>query len=118
MQVSDAPTTALYTKLRHDPGERVEALAILVERAGLQEAESISANGQRGVLQVVYLDARPPEAEDPFLSEERSLIESLGRMVNVVLCRRVARSEVRQIGAEPDRRIALPECPQLAAEAT
>jgi signal transduction histidine kinase len=157
MQVGDAPSPAVYLKLRHALGERIKELTILHSAAEilaedarpvaavlrdlvdlmppawqypettaariaigeleiatsdfvrgpyLQEAEFTTSNGQHGVVQVVYLEERPAEAEGPFLSEERSLIDSLAHMVNVALDRRIAWNEVRQINAELDRRIA------------
>jgi hypothetical protein len=55
-----------------------------------QQAGFISSHGERGLLQVVYLEPRPVEAEGPFLAEERSLIESLAQMVRTALDRRAA----------------------------
>ncbi|MGH7552338.1 MAG: sensor histidine kinase, partial [Longimicrobiales bacterium] len=72
----------------------------------MQQAEFTTSDGQRGIMQVAYLEARPPEAEGPFLAEERSLIRSLAQMVNAALDRRIAWNEVRLINAELERRIA------------
>jgi PAS domain S-box-containing protein len=47
----------------------------------LQRAEFMTPDNERGVIEVVYREARPDAAEGPFLSEERSLIVSLAGML-------------------------------------
>ena len=38
-------------------------------------------NAVEGLIEVVYSQAHPPEAEGPFLAEERALLESLAEML-------------------------------------
>ncbi len=60
----------------------------------LQRAEFRTSDGQLGVLEVVYREARPASAEGPFLAEERSLIQSLAGML---------RAYFERLRAEQDR---------------
>ncbi|MBV9989457.1 MAG: PAS domain S-box protein [Chitinophagaceae bacterium] len=53
-----------------------------------QSAVFRSADGTEGMIQVVYLKPCPPEAEDAFFEEERSLINLLGGMFRVYLDRK------------------------------
>ncbi len=51
-----------------------------------------SASGQGGQLGLTYLRALPPDAGEPFIAEERSLFEALGkRMTNLIERRRTER---------------------------
>jgi signal transduction histidine kinase len=47
----------------------------------IQRVEFPIPSGHPGVLEVVYLEAPPVTAGEPFLPEERSLIDSLGRLL-------------------------------------
>ncbi len=47
----------------------------------MQRATFATSDGQRGVVEVVYLEEQKPLAEGPFLAEERSLIQSLADML-------------------------------------
>ena len=40
-----------------------------------------------GEIEVIYLQARPPEVEDAFLAEERNLINMIGEMLRIYLAR-------------------------------
>ena len=61
-----------------------------------------------GTIEVVYLEERPPEAEGPFLAEERSLIESIGQLLTAYF---------ERIQAEQDRlRLARAEAARLEAQ--
>src|SRR5688572_24227519 len=48
-------------------------------------AELITSDDRRGLLEVVYLEERPPQAEGPFLAEERDLLDSLAEMLRLHL---------------------------------
>jgi PAS domain S-box-containing protein len=54
------------------------------ESAWKQSASFASARGD-GIIEVVYMVEKPPEAEGPFLAEERTLIESLAEMLEAYL---------------------------------
>jgi signal transduction histidine kinase len=47
----------------------------------IQCAEIAVRGGQRGLIEVVYTEERPPSDEGPFLKEERELIGSLAEML-------------------------------------
>jgi len=47
----------------------------------IQSAAIAVRGGQRGVIEVVYTEERPPSDEGPFLREERDLINSLAEML-------------------------------------
>src|SRR4051812_38505485 len=50
-----------------------------------QQATFATAAGTTGEVTVVYLEERPPEAEGPFLAEERALIDSVADMMRTAL---------------------------------
>jgi two-component system NtrC family sensor kinase len=59
-----------------------------------KQSAAIVVNGkQRGLIEVVYRDRRPPSYEGPFLREERNLIDALAREVSGVVSRHQARQE-------------------------
>ncbi len=55
-----------------------------------QVADFTATDGKLGSIEVYYLDEMPREAEGPFLSEERNLINSLAEMLKVYLDRKLA----------------------------
>jgi signal transduction histidine kinase len=57
-----------------------------------------AAGGPAGVVEVIYREARPAEAEGPFLSEERDLIDAVAAMVHSSVVR-----EAAQKAAEAER---------------
>lgn len=59
-----------------------------VETAWRQASPFTTADGRRGVIEVVYLEERPPAVEGPFLAEERTLLDSLADMLRTHLDRR------------------------------
>jgi signal transduction histidine kinase/PAS domain-containing protein len=77
----------------------------------VQRAEIVTPGNEVGIIEVVYLDERPPEADGPFLAEERSLIDSLAGLLQ---------SYFERLHAEEDRvRLARAEAAALVArEAT
>jgi len=69
------------------------------ESAWKQSASFATASGD-GIIEVVYLVEKPPEAEGPFLAEERTLIESLTEMLEAYLDHRQALETLTRREAE------------------
>lgn len=69
----------------------------------MQQAQFVTRNGIRGLIEVYYRDARPTAAEGPFLAEERELIGSLAEMLRMYLQHRQAREEIRRAHDELER---------------
>ncbi|MFA5331411.1 MAG: methyl-accepting chemotaxis protein [Methanoregula sp.] len=59
-----------------------------------QAQEFTIKGGKRGVVEVLYLEEKPFEAEGPFLKEERNLITSLAEMVKTYLDRKTSEQEL------------------------
>ncbi len=59
-------------------------------------AEFTTADGQSGSIEVVYTESCPPEAEGPFLAEERALINTLGDMLRTAYDRRQTETALRE----------------------
>jgi signal transduction histidine kinase/CheY-like chemotaxis protein len=76
-----------------------------------QRVQFVTPANDVGIIEVVYLDERPPEAEGPFLAEERNLIDSVAGLLQ---------SYFERLHAEEDRvRLARAEAAALEArEAT
>lgn len=55
-----------------------------------QVANFVTKDGQKGSIEVVYLEERETKVEGPFLAEERDLIQSIADMLNTHLDRRRA----------------------------
>jgi PAS domain S-box-containing protein len=74
----------------------------------LQRAEFKTIDGQAGVIEVAYSEARPNATEGPFLAEERNLIESLAGMLRAYFERlqaeehrvNLARAEAARVQAQ------------------
>jgi len=66
------------------------------ESPWIQTASWVTTDGTKGTIEVVYRDARPPEAEGPFLAEERDLINSLADSLSSYVNRRHAEQALRQ----------------------
>jgi hypothetical protein len=62
----------------------------------VQRAPIHTTAGQNGTIEVVYLEAKPPEVEGPFLAEERDLLNSLAGSVASYLNRKQAETALRQ----------------------
>lgn len=54
------------------------------------------SDGQHGEIEVWYLEETPPEAEGPFLAEERNLINSLAEMLRSYFERREAQEALQR----------------------
>jgi len=55
-----------------------------------------TAGGQKGEIEVVYLEQRPAADIGPFLTEERSLIDSAAEMMSSALNRRYAQEALKE----------------------
>ena len=56
-----------------------------------QTAPFVTGDGMRGLIEVVYFEEFPREAEGPFLAEERKLIDFLAAMFHGFMGRKLAR---------------------------
>jgi len=70
-----------------------------------QKAEFVTTDGRRGVVEVVYLAKRRPEAEGPFLPEERKLINGVAEGLKAFWERKRLESEILEISDREQRRI-------------
>jgi len=61
-----------------------------------QNAGFTLSGGQQGKIEVWYLEETPPEAEGPFLAEERNLINSLAEMLRSYFERREAQEALQR----------------------
>jgi signal transduction histidine kinase len=77
-------------------GDRVFSTPTFVETPWKQTASWVTLDGVKGTIEVIYRDARPPEAEGPFLAEERDLINSLADSLSSYLNRRRAELALRE----------------------
>jgi two-component system, NarL family, sensor histidine kinase UhpB len=60
------------------------------------QAAEFTAGGSQGVIEVYYLEERPPEHTGPFLLEERELLNSLAEMISSALNRRYGQKALRE----------------------
>lgn len=77
-------------------GEMVFATPSFVDSPWKQAASWITRDGTKGMIEVVYREARPQEVEGPFLAEERDLIHSLADSLSSYLNRRHAEQALRE----------------------
>jgi signal transduction histidine kinase len=70
-----------------------------------QKARFTTANGRKGLVEVVYLAKRPANVEGPFSAEERNLIDAVADNLKVYLDRRHLESEILEISEREQRRI-------------
>jgi signal transduction histidine kinase len=70
-----------------------------------QQASFTTINGRKGIVEVVYLAARPAAAEGPFSAEERNLIDAVAENLKVYLDRKYLESEILEISEREQRRI-------------
>ncbi len=70
-----------------------------------QEATFTLPDGQRGGIEVVYLEERPEEVEGPFLAEERDLINSLASRLGLYFERQQTEVERLQLTHQLRERI-------------
>lgn len=68
----------------------------LLETPWRQSAGFTLSDGKQGEIEVWYLEEMPPEAEGPFLAEERNLINSLAEMLRSYFERREAQEALQR----------------------
>lgn len=83
------------TAARFRLGELVFSSPGFMETPWLQRAEFTDAAGRKGIIEVAYLEEKPPEIEGPFLTEERGLINSLAEMLRSAINRRLTEEAMR-----------------------
>jgi signal transduction histidine kinase len=72
----------------------------------MQTASFTVRDGETGTLEIAYREARPGEAEGPFLAEERDLIESLAEMLRSYFQRKRADAEIQAAYGNLERLVA------------
>ena len=91
------------------------------ETAGFQEgvdrqsAEIVIGGQRRGMIEVVYLEARPELDEGPFLKEERNLIDAIAQQIALIVERRQAAEEKLRLQGQLRHADRLATIGQLAA---
>jgi PAS domain S-box-containing protein len=70
-----------------------------------QRAEFTATDGRKGMVEVVYLAARPSAAEGPFLADERKLINGVAEGLKAFWERKRLESEILEISEREQRRI-------------
>ena len=73
--------------------DRTYQTAAFQEVAHRQSLELVVSGQRRGMIEVVYLREMPKYDEGPFLEEERSLLDAVGRQLAVVIERRQVAEE-------------------------
>ena len=71
----------------------------------VQRANFVCRGDMCGSIEVVYLEKRPHEAEGPFLTEERNLINSLAEMMTIYLDRKHSSEALQQAHDELEERV-------------
>ena len=71
----------------------------------VQQSDFMCQGNHFGVIEVVYLEERPPEVEGPFLSEERHLINSLAEMLSIHLDSKLSRDALQKAHDELEERV-------------
>jgi PAS domain S-box-containing protein len=66
-----------------------------IEGRWRQIAEFVTSNGKKGAIEIFYIEEKLPEAEGPFLTEERNLINSMAEMLRIYLDRKQAEEALR-----------------------
>ncbi len=70
-----------------------------------QEAHFTTTNGKKGTIEVCYRDFCPLESEGPFLKEERSLIDSLSKILCSYFNRKEFEDELKRANQELELRV-------------
>ena len=71
-------------------GDIIVTTPSFIESPWKQTASWATTDGTKGIIEVIYHEARPGETEGPFLAEERDLINSLADSLSSYLNRRHA----------------------------
>jgi PAS domain S-box-containing protein len=61
-----------------------------------KQTAEYDVQGERGKVEIVYLDERPSEVEGPFLYEERTLINAVAEMLQIYLSRKSEEEALRE----------------------
>lgn len=61
-----------------------------------QQVEFKTSDGVAGEINIVYLEQMPPEAEGPFMAEEKELLNSLAEMLRAYFERRLAETALKE----------------------
>ena len=69
------------------------------------QSADFSTSSDYGLIEVAYLREAPPEAEGPFLAEERRLLDSLAEMLRLHFERKQAEEALRKLNLELEQRI-------------
>lgn len=77
-------------------GEKEYVTPSFRSTAWMQSAPIHTTAGETGTIEVVYLEEKYPEAEGPFLAEERDLINSFANSVSSYLDRKQAEIVLKQ----------------------
>jgi PAS domain S-box-containing protein len=95
-------------------GELEFATPNFKQTSWMQRADFSLAEGLQGVVEVVYLEEKPPEQDGPFLAEEQNLIDSMAELLRSAVERRQVQEEVSllqtiamEVGAADDLSSAL-----------
>jgi signal transduction histidine kinase len=67
-----------------------------VKTKWVQSAKFQLANGQKGVIEIVYLQERADEFEGPFLKEERAFLDSIAEIISSAIERRIVEDALRE----------------------
>ena len=97
--VSIVPSAMQYpeaTVARIRLGEIEAATPNFATASSILRAEFTTADGQPGGIEIGFTAGYPSEAEGPFLSEERDLIDTLGDMLRTAYDRRLAEMALRE----------------------
>ena len=97
--VSIVPSAMQYpeaTVARIRLGEIEAATPNFATASSILRAEFTTADGQPGSIEIGFTEGYPSEAEGPFLSEERDLIDTLGDMLRTAYDRRQAEMALRE----------------------
>ena len=65
-----------------------------------RQSATFATSAGKGMVEVVYLEERPPEIEGPFLTEERALINSLAEMLAAYIERDIAERQRRGLESQ------------------
>lgn len=84
------------TAARIKLGERIFATKNFAEGFAKQSSSFQNLNGEKGTIEVVYLEEKPNEAEGPFLAEERNLLNMLAEMLQIYFDRKWADEKIKQ----------------------
>ena len=71
----------------------------------MQRASFSTRDGRTGLVEVAYLEDKPPAFEGPFLAEERALIQSLAQMLQSYFERKAAEEDLKKAHGGLERQV-------------